>query len=158
VGESDIGPQFFSPARIQAAREFQAAKVDAEHVRKQAIADKKVAFLLIKEQRIADKATRVVQRQLQRQHVAEVKAKKVAERAAIRSAKVAAKEQDSSLIQVRNPISNRPKTPRKTVGVSRTPIGSRKVVKKVVVVAPVGLRTPTSSSRGRAIILPQRFN
>jgi hypothetical protein len=88
--ESNIGLQFFSPARIQAAREFQAAKVDAEHIRKQAIANKKAVFLLIKEQRIAEKAARIVQRQLQRQHVVEVKAKKVAERTAIRATKVAA--------------------------------------------------------------------
>jgi hypothetical protein len=158
IGENDSGPQFFSPARIQAARAFQAQKVDAETARKKQIADKKAATTVVKQQKEADKAARAVQRDLNRQFMIEVKAQQVAERAAIKAAKVVAKEQEKLLNQVPNPISNRLKTPRKTVAMSRTPIGSRKVAKKVVAIAPVVLRTPTTSNRGRAIILPQRFH
>jgi hypothetical protein len=158
LGESDVGPQFFSPTRIQADREFQAAKIDAEHIRKQAIADKKAASIVLKEQRTADKAARIIQRQLQRQHVAELKAQKVAEQAAIRAAIVVAKEQDLPLIQVSNFSSNRPKTPKRLLEIDTATVVGRNVAKKVKVVESVFPHTPATTKRGRAIILPQRFN
>ena len=43
LGEEDSGPQFFSPARIQAARDYQESKETNEALRKQEINDKKSA-------------------------------------------------------------------------------------------------------------------
>ena len=43
LGEEDSGPQFFSPVRIQAARDYQESKETNEALRKQEINDKKSA-------------------------------------------------------------------------------------------------------------------
>ena len=41
VGEEESGPQFFSPSKVQAARDYQASKDKEEEQRKQEIADRK---------------------------------------------------------------------------------------------------------------------
>jgi hypothetical protein len=74
LGESDVGPQFFSPARIQAARLFQAQKVDTETARKQRIADKKATAIVVRQQKEAEKAACTLQHDLNRQYMKEVKA------------------------------------------------------------------------------------
>ena len=69
VGEDDIGPQFFSPCRIQAARDYQESKDAEEALRQQAIADKKVAAATKKLQKEKEKEERAhsaaVHRQIQ---------------------------------------------------------------------------------------------
>ena len=48
LGEEDISSQFFSPAYVQATRDYQAAKKEAEIQRQQAIDNKKVQTALKK--------------------------------------------------------------------------------------------------------------
>ena len=65
----DHGPQFFSPCRIQAARDYQESKDTEEALRQQAIADKKVAGATKKLQKEKEKEEKAqnaaVRRQLQ---------------------------------------------------------------------------------------------
>jgi hypothetical protein len=49
IGTEDNGPQFFSPARIQAAREYQAKKEAKELAERQKKADEKARKALEKE-------------------------------------------------------------------------------------------------------------
>jgi hypothetical protein len=62
VGEEDSGPQFFSPGRIQAAREFQALKEDERDAEKAEKALKKAEAEVLRQQKELEKVDRAKKR------------------------------------------------------------------------------------------------
>ena len=55
LGEDDSGAQFFSPIRVQAAREYQAIKAEDELIKRQGIAERKAQAAAKKKQKEEDK-------------------------------------------------------------------------------------------------------
>jgi hypothetical protein len=80
--EDDVGPQFFSPSRVQAARRAQAQKEATEQAERQRIANKKAQVAANKARKEAEKAERALQAVLRRQHAQEEQARKASEKAA----------------------------------------------------------------------------
>ena len=74
LGEDDSGPQFFSPGRVQGARDYQDQKDINEAQRQQDIADKKAAAAIKKAQKEADKIQRVFLTLQRRQATVKAKA------------------------------------------------------------------------------------
>ena len=60
LGEEDSGPQFFNPARIQAARDYQATKEQEEQQRQQDIIDRKTLAATKRQQKEDEKAQRAI--------------------------------------------------------------------------------------------------
>jgi hypothetical protein len=82
LGEDDVGLQFFSPARVRAAREFQSAKDAVERQQKIDKATKKAEAAVLRAQRDAERQEKALQRSMQRQAVLAEKERKRAEREA----------------------------------------------------------------------------
>jgi hypothetical protein len=61
LGEDDVRPQFYSPARIKAAQAVQGAKTLEEQANRQRIADNKVKAVVNRLQKVASKAERALQ-------------------------------------------------------------------------------------------------
>ena len=55
LGQEDSGPQFYSPIKVQAAREFQTVKEEAEIVRRQEIEERKAQAAAKKKQKEEEK-------------------------------------------------------------------------------------------------------
>ena len=67
LGENDVGPQFFSPQQVQAARDYQASKEAEEAQRQQDISDRKVLAATnkqLKEEEKLQRAELAAQKQL----------------------------------------------------------------------------------------------
>lgn len=90
LGVEDGGPQFFSPTKVQAARDFQATKEAEEALRRLNINEKKVAAAAKKEEKEKEKERK-------REVAAEGRAAKAAERQVQKEAKEAAKQHDRTL-------------------------------------------------------------
>ena len=91
LGEEDSGPQFFSPQRVQAARQFQATKDTEEVLRQQQILDKKALAATRKAQKEEDKLHRAILAAKRRQLAAEASAQKAADKQAQKELREAAK-------------------------------------------------------------------
>jgi hypothetical protein len=89
LGEEDSGPQLFSPARIQAARDYQAIKEQEERQRQQDIIDRKALAATRRQQKEDEKAQRAIIMAQKRQIAAELRAQKAAERQAQKELKEA---------------------------------------------------------------------
>ena len=149
LGEDDSGPQFFSPRRIQAAREWQAQKDANEVIRQQELANKKVKAAIKKAQQAADKIQRAIIIANRRQATVDAKIQKAIDRqaqeelkkAAMTTPKVQKTPKKKSLL-----LHQAPKAIRKQTDV----IGDvdRVVMRKEAVAA---------TSRGRRVFRPQRF-
>src|SRR5450432_45372 len=150
LGEEDNGPQFFSPARIQAAREFQAQKEAMEEENKARIASKKALALVAKEKAEATKKERALQRAISRENAAVEKARKIIERQAILEARKARTIADKAS----KLASKASKGSRKAI------LGKRKLVDSNIdlVDSPAQKRPLARSTSGRAIVTPARFN
>src|SRR4051812_3596201 len=90
VGEESTGPQFFSPGRIQRAREVQSEKKAIEQAKKERITEKRVQAAINKAYKDAKKAERTLQAEARRQYAAKEKARKIEEKAAKQAARQAA--------------------------------------------------------------------
>jgi hypothetical protein len=90
LGEEDSGPQFFSPARVQAAKDWQAVKDTNEALRQQEIDYKKTLTAAKKQQKELDKIERARLLAERRQQAAEIKAQKVV----VKQAQIKLKEVD----------------------------------------------------------------
>ena len=139
LGENISNPQFFSPSRVAAARDFQAKKRAEEESNRQKVIERKVLAAEKKVQKASEKAERVLQRSIERQ-------RKVEERAQL----VAAKKHKEK--------------PAQTIASSAMAQKGKKRASAIDLTAEVGGHTATqarvvtgSTSRGRAIIQPQRF-
>jgi hypothetical protein len=157
LGESDSGPQFFSPARIKAARDYQAQKEAAELARKQQIADKKAATQLRREQEIAAKAAKAAERQLRKEQADREKAVKADLQAIKKALREERKELGGTIHrqanQLPNDLSRAPKTPKRALEVDSTTKLSVAVHKRARVV----LEAPATVTRTRTITRLQRF-
>ncbi len=74
LGESDSGPQFFSPSKVVAAREYQAEKEAKEEREKQEKINRKVQAAIKRKQVEMEKKERALQREMARQMAQEKKA------------------------------------------------------------------------------------
>jgi hypothetical protein len=145
IGENSSGPQFFSPHRIQLARDYQDQKDLTEAQRQQEIAHKKNQSALKKAQKEADK----VQRKINHDIATKAKAEKAKEKLAQAEAKKAAKSAKNHQVdhmgssidtyKASHKVKKQPNRPISTVAVA--------VAKKPILV----------NSRGRTIQRPQRF-
>ena len=145
IDETGSGPQFFSPYRIQLARDYQDQKDLTEAQRQQEIAHKKNQSALKKAQKEADK----VQRKINRDIATKAKAEKAKEKLAQAEAKKAAKSAKNHQVdhmgssidtyKASHKVKKQPNRPISTVAVA--------VAKKPILV----------NSRGRTIQRPQRF-
>ena len=142
LGEEGSGPQFFSPAQVQAARDYQAAKDAEEEQRQRQIIDKRT-------QAATRKKERAEERERKKLAMAEARAIKAAERQAQKELAAAAKKQEDDYLQLRKDST---KTRRDAGRVKRQARRSTKVVEVVEVEAVV-----SETSRGRRVQRPQRF-
>jgi hypothetical protein len=155
LGESNAGPQFFSPNQVRAGLAFQAEKTAAEQADRDLIAAKKVQSAANKVQKEAEKAERALQAAARRQHAEEEKVRKAAEKAQKANATKALQEAKLAESQAKKAA----KLASKATAVPRTPIQRRTV--KVVEKTDHGVACRTKvvagqTKRGRAIIVPRR--
>jgi hypothetical protein len=149
IGEEDSGPQFFSPGRIQAARDWQAAKEQEEQQRQQNIIDRKAQAAAKRQQKEDEKTQRAVITLQKRQIAAELREQKAAERQA-------QKELKETIITQR-------KTKPKLQQQSAIPIEVQKTSKKQIkssdhtTIVSQSEERVLATSRGRRVQLPQRF-
>jgi hypothetical protein len=149
AGLSHNGPQFYSLARIQAAREFQAQKEATEEENRAKIASKKALAIVAKEKAEATKKERALQLAIRRETAAAEKAKRIFDRKAIQEARKATTAVDkASKLASKASISS-----------TKAILGKRKLADSNidVVDSPVGKRVAGRTTRGRAVLKPARF-
>ena len=146
IGENSSGPQFFSPNRIQLARDYQDQKDLIEAQRQQDIADKKDQSALKKAQKEADR----IQRAFDRSIAIKAKAEKAKEKQAQAEAKKIAKSAKYYQSDHIGPSINSYRVPHKV----------KKQLNRSVDTAAVAIAKDAilANSRGRIIHRPQRFN
>jgi hypothetical protein len=148
VGEEDNGPQFYSPARIQAARAFQAAKQATEEQQKLENKAKKAQATAVREQKQLEKEQRAVARQL-------AKEEKVAKAAENKLQKELQKQAKMTVATVKKPRVVVPKAKKPVTKSTGVPVA-------VAVVEAPGEwedveEAKLTSSRGRTLKLPVRY-
>ena len=87
VGEKESGPQFFSPGKVQAARDYRAAKDQDEEQRKQDIVEREALAATRKIQKEKERVERAIVTAEKRKLAAEVRVLKEAEKQARAAAK-----------------------------------------------------------------------
>lgn len=149
VGEEDSGPQFFSPSRVQAARDRRDQKEMEEAQRQQDILDKRAQAALKKQQKEAEKAQRSELTAKRRELAVEAKAQEAAQNQAQKELKEAVIEQTTGQLEVDSP--------------SKMSKKSQKARKKQVtpsittIIAMEQEEVVLTTSRGRRVQLPHRF-
>ena len=142
VGEDDGGPQFFSPARVQAARDHQKSKETEEALRQQSIADKKATAQVRK----IEKEQATARRQTQQANARDDKA---AEKQITQDAKAAAAQLKKQAVAIKKNQKVLKKDPRQQRPHSLTVILKTSASEPEVVI--------TASSRTRTISRPERY-
>ena len=145
LGENGVGPQFFSPSRIQLARDYQNQKDLIEAQRQQEIADKKDQSALKKAQKEADK----IQRAINRDIATKARAEKAAEKQTSIEARKAAKQAKYYQTDHTEPLLGSYKASYKVKKQPNRPIGTAAVA--------IAKKPISVNSRGRTIQRPQRF-
>lgn len=87
VGKEESGPQFFSQGKVQAARDYRAAKYQDEEQRKQDIVDREALAATRKIQKEKERVERAIVTAEKRKLAAEVRVLKEAEKQARAAAK-----------------------------------------------------------------------
>ena len=146
LGENDSGPQFFSPGRIQAAREYQIQKSANETLRQQEIANIKALAATKRAQKEADRIQRSIATARRREIAAEAKIQKAINKQAQQELKKAAASQSDTRRQFKS-LKKAPKPIGRPRDILST--GLATIQKKEVVLA---------TSRGRQVHRPQRFD
>jgi hypothetical protein len=139
LGGNLSNAQFFSPARIAAARDFQAQKKAAEESNRQKIIEKKALAAEKKAQKASEKAERALQRSIARQRKEEEKLQLAA----------AKKNKTQPVQAVTNSATVQKGKKRASTIDLTTEVGNNIATKAKVVKG--------STSKGRVIIQPQRF-
>ncbi len=138
LGEEDVGPQLFSPGRIQAAKDYQEGKEVAAEQEKVEKAERKAEATIARQQKEQEKQERALQRQA-------VKQLKVEERERVRTEKAMSKGQKGKAIP-------------KTKGQSITLATQNSVAtSESSVIAQENEEVRKVTTRGRAVKPPQRF-
>jgi len=149
VGAEESGPQFFSPGKVQAARDYQASKDQEEELRKQGIADRKALAAARKIKKEKERVKRAAITAGKRKMAAEVRAIKEAEKRARAAAKEEASRQKEQQLRLRGQSTvakEARKIPKKQ---ARRSIGVMKVQEVEVAVV--------ATSRGRQVQKPRRY-
>ena len=150
LGEEDSGPQFFSPSRVQAAREHQAVKEEDELAKKQAIEDRKAQAVAKKKQKEEDKEKKAAALAERRRIAAEVKATKAAERQARKELKETAKQEKEEQLTLRR-VSKEPSDARKT--------GKQKVQRPIAAIVEEEVEKEVRvTSHGRLVHRPKHLD
>ena len=149
IGEDDHGPRFFSPARIQAARDCQESRETEEALRQQEITDKKVAAAAKKLQKEKNKEEKAEVAAIRRQLQAEAQAQEAAEKLALQEAKKAAAERKKERLATEKAL----KTSKKA-GKQRKTQGDFVSGEAVAQVEPV----ISGTSRTRTIYCPKKYD
>ena len=102
-GETDSGPQFFNPSRVQAARDCQRAKETEENKRLQAITNKKVAVATNKLRKENEKKVREASTASCRAEAERKKANKEAKKLRLQEARLAAEQIHQESMMPRKP-------------------------------------------------------
>jgi len=149
LGEEACGAQFFSPGRVQAARERHATKEADKQLELDEKAEKKASALSAKLQKEAEKAKRAIEKGEKRQLAMKEKLRKATEKQACQ--------------ELKSTNTHSRKAPRKLQGISILPKTSEKrnisavlpaddvvVTKKQKVVV-------STTMKGRAVLRPHRF-
>ncbi|MCJ1484070.1 hypothetical protein MMC06_004238 [Schaereria dolodes] len=142
MGVKDSGPQFYSPAKVQAAQDFQAGKEEEEALRQHDISERKALAAANKEQKVREQLER-------RQHATKMRAAKAIERQARKEANEVAKQQNKEQLRLQRQ-SIMASEPSKTFKKQR-----KQSINTVIVVEDEPVIT--TNSRGRQIQRPQRF-
>jgi hypothetical protein len=149
LGEEDSGPQFFSPARVQAARDWQAIKDTKEALRQQGIVDKKALAAAKKQQKELNKIERARLLAKRRQQAAEAKAQKAVEKQAQIELKEVANRHNKGRLELKRQSTGPQKVQKSRKKQARGPNNTviTQQVEGVVL----------TTSRGRRLQRPQRF-
>jgi hypothetical protein len=150
LGEEASGPQFFSPSRVQAARDHQATKEAEKQQELDAKAEKKAKAEANKLQKEKEKAQRAIERAERQQLAAEEKTRKAAEKQALQELKIVvnATKSASRELKEKSILTKIPRK-RKVFTVSPTINASPAKRQKMVV---------STTTRGRTVLRPQRFD
>ena len=142
VGDEDVGPQFFSPARVEAARTWQALK-DAEEVqRQQGIQDKKATAAMKKAQKEEEK--------VQKQQIAiERRIQKAANQQVQNALKESLNKRNGKQAAIRKQSTKLPKAQNKR---NKQPIRPHEVI-----ATDGGEGVVLATSSGRRVQCPRRF-
>lgn len=155
LGEDDVRPQFYSPARIKAAQGVQNAKTAEEQANRQRIIDNKVKAVANRLQKEASKAERALQAQAWREHAQEEKVRKLAKSTAKKAQKQAvqaAKKADleakklAKLASKLMPKPTKPAPSKKKHVVVDTDSGGRR-----------GVKVASATTRTQAVARPARY-
>ena len=139
LGQEESGPQFFSPSRVQAAREYQALKDENEILHRQGIEERKAEKAAKKKQKEEEKTRKAAAFAEKKRIALETKAMKAAERQAQLELREAAKGEKKEQLQLQKKSTmqfkvqkrqkkevRRPTTMEKTVDVEKVVLHSSK--------------------------------
>lgn len=149
LGEEASGAQFFSPARVAAARAFQAQKEADKQLEIESKTKKKAQATTMKVRKEKEKAERAVKASEKKQLAVEEKLRKAVERQALQELVAVATHTKAAPRRLQT-SSTLPKTPRKRAIAAISPdfeASPAKIQKEVI----------CTTSRGRAILRPRRF-
>ena len=149
LGEDESGPQFFSPSRVQAAREYQAIKEEDELIKRQGIEERKVQAAAKRKQKEEEKEKRAAAAAEKKLLAEEMKATKAAERQAQRELREAAKREKEERERLWK-VAKRPPQVKKTV--------KRQVSRPITTIDEEVMEEVRTTSRGRLVHRPKRLN
>ena len=150
LGEDDSGAQFFSPIRVQAAREYQAIKEEDELIKRQGITERKAQAAAKKKQKEEDKEKRAAAAAERRRIAEDTKAAKAAEKQAqieLRETAKRKKEERARLFKVTKKPSQPRKIAKKQVNRPITTINKEEIMEEV-----------RTTLRGRLVHRPKRLD
>lgn len=149
LGEEDSGPQFFSPGRVQAARDWQATKEEEEAQHQLNIEEKRALTAAKKQQKEEEKLQRAEIAAEKRRLVMEAKAAKAAEKQAQKELKEVASGCTGGQLRLR----------RQSSGLQKVQKTQKKQAKRPdnAVIAQEAEVAVVATSRGRRVQRPQRF-
>ena len=150
VGEEDSGPQFFSPGRVQKAKAVQAAREAEEQQKRDDIANRKAQAAAKKERMEAEKAVRALQKAARRQLAQEAKALQEAGIRARKEQRLARKEAKKAAQKAKRQSTAVAKGRKRGIGQVVQAEETIQAKKAKVVLC--------TTSRGRAVARPQRYN
>ena len=150
VGEKESGPQFFSPGKVQAARDYRAAKDQDEEQRKQDIVEREALAATRKIQKEKERVERAIVTAEKRKLAAEVRALKEAEKQARAAAKDETSKQKEQQLKLQG----------QSTGTTRARKTQKKQVRRSIGAMQVEevKSGATVTSRGRQVQKPKRFN
>src|SRR5450432_245374 len=156
VREEDSRPQFFTPARVKAALEYQAEKEDQEEAEKQVRIENKARKALEKEEKEARKKLALEERLRKRAGAQSEKFQKAIERIEKAAERKAQLEEKRALLLATKAIKKASIASNKAREAQK---GKRKLVESnnLVESAPVAKRVAATNSRGRPVITLARY-